>query len=584
MKAKMQSMVSGRLYWLALIILVALLVGGVGFLLLRSGEKVAAQQADDTLVLRVYFKDHAERDLLAAQLAPEEAATTGGYLTVIGDQTAFESMKARGLNVEVDTERSLEAKNMRMLADTHPELFFGDYRKVEEVYAFMDRMVVTYPNLAEKVDIGDSWCKLHPGECIRPRPHDGYDLYALHITNRDVPGPKPVFWLDAGTHSREIAGPEMATRFVGQLLDRYNKDPDSHWLVDWHDIWVMPLVNPDGYRIVEPDVYFPIMHRKNADNDDGCDAYPSTTYTQVGTDINRNFPFMWGCCEGSSTDPCEQDYRGPDALSEPETQAVVTQLEKLFPDQRGEGDADRAPITTTGIYQSMHSYSALNLVPWGWSGEAAAPNSKDLVNIGSHMSASDAFPAGNEYETCTVVDCLYVADGGSMDWVYGELGVASFSTELGEVTTFFPPYNYMPRLWEENKGMLTYMAKIAPAPYLLTRGPDADRFPTVIAASDDGTAQLNGRINFNWEGNAYRQSVAAAEMYIDAPPWAGGTPISMAATDGAFNSATEAVTVEFSTEGLSQGRHVIFVRGRGEKSYEGHESWGPVTGVFLDIP
>jgi hypothetical protein len=345
----------------------------------------------------------------------------------------------------------------------------------------------------------------------------------------------------------------------------------------------MPVVNPDGYRIVEPHVYFPIMHRKNADNDDGCSAFPSTVDTQVGTDINRNYPYMWGCCEGSSTDPCEQDFRGPEALSEPETQALVAQLGKLFPDQRGEGDADRAPITTTGIYQSMHSYAALNLVPWGWTDEAA-PNKKDLVNIGNHMSAGNAFPAGNQYETCQIVDCLYVADGGSADWVYGELGVASFSTELGEDDTFFPPYNHMPRLWEENKGMLTYMAKIAPAPYLLTRGPDADKLPNVIRASEDGTAQLSGRINFNWEGNAYRQNVAAAEIYIDTPPWAGGTPIEMAATDGKFNSATEAVTVGFSTVGLSQGRHVIFVRGRGAKSYEGHESWGPMTGVFLDIP
>jgi hypothetical protein len=583
MRTRLKDITSSRWFRPALLIALALLSAGGAFVLLRSAEMAGAQKEDESLVLRVYFKDRAERDLLAAELAPEEAATTEGYLTVITDQATFESMKARGLSVDIDAERSLEVKSMRLQADSDPRLFFGDYRTVEEVYAYMDRLVATYPNLAEKVDIGDSWCKLHPGKCVLPESHDGYDLYALRITNRDVPGPKPVFWLDAGTHSRELAGPEMATRFMGQLLERYHIDPDSHWLVDWHDIWVMPLVNPDGYRLVEADSDHPIKHRKNADNDDGCDAYPSTGDVQVGTDINRNFPFMWGCCEGSSTDPCEQDFRGPGSMSEPETQALVAQLERLFPDQRGEGDADRAPITTTGIYQTLHSYSGLNLVPWGWS-DSAPPNDKDLINIGNHMSAGNAFPAGNGYQTCRVTDCLYVADGGSIDWLYGELGVASFSTELGELTSFFPPYDYMPGLWEENKGMLTYMAKIAPAPYLLTRGPDADRFPTVIAASEDGAAQLSGRINYTWKGNAYRQNVAAAEVYIDAPPWAGGTPIPMAATDGKFDSATENVSVEISTDGLSRGRHVIYLRGRGAKSYEGHESWGPVTGVFLDIP
>src|SRR5262249_25370066 len=38
----------------------------------------------DTLVMRVYFRDRAERDRLAQELNPEEALTTGGYLTVFG--------------------------------------------------------------------------------------------------------------------------------------------------------------------------------------------------------------------------------------------------------------------------------------------------------------------------------------------------------------------------------------------------------------------------------------------------------------------------------------------------------------------
>src|SRR5215475_11054547 len=40
----------------------------------------------DTLVMRVYFRDRAERDRLAQELNAEEVPTTGGYLTVIGDR------------------------------------------------------------------------------------------------------------------------------------------------------------------------------------------------------------------------------------------------------------------------------------------------------------------------------------------------------------------------------------------------------------------------------------------------------------------------------------------------------------------
>ena len=582
MKDRLQSLTSNRLFWPLLLIVMALLIAGGTLIVLNRQERAASQRDDTSLVLRVYFNDRAERDRLAAELAPEEAATTGGYLTVISDREAYESMKARGLSVEIDAEQVRQQDDLKLLAQSNPGLLFGDYRTVEEVYAYMDRLAAAHPTLVEKLDIGDSWCKLHPGECTQPDSHGGYDLYVLHITNRDIPGPKPVFWLDAGTHSREIAGPEMATRFMGQLLDRYDRDPDSRWLVDWHDIWIMPLVNPDGYRLVGPDSDRPMKHRKNADNDDGCEVYPSTSDTQFGTDINRNFPYKWGCCKGSSTNACEQDYRGPESASEPETQALTSQLEQLFPDQRGSSDADRAPITTTGIYQALHSYGPLNLIPWGWT-DRAAPNGKDLLNIGNHMRAGNAFPTGNGYKACRVGDCLYLADGGSIDWLYGTRGIASFSTELGD-NGFFPPYSKMPGLWNENKGMLTYMAKIAGAPYLLTRGPDADNLPTTMTAGEAGTAQLSGRINYNWQGNAYRQNVAAAELYIDTPPWAGGTPIPMTATDGSFNSATEAVSAEISTADLSRGRHIVFVRGRGVNSYEGYESWGPVTGVFLDVP
>ena len=59
--------------------------------------------------------------------------------------------------------------------------------------------------------------------------------------------------------------------------------------------------------------------------------------------------------------------------------------------------------------------------------------------------------------------------------------------------------------------------------------------------------------------------------------------MAMTATDGSFNSSTESVQATISGIGLTPGRHVLFVRGRGVNSYSGFQSWGPVTGVFLDV-
>ena len=372
-------------------------------------------------MLRVYFKDNAERDRLAVELTAEEAATTGGYLTILSDRAGYDSMVARGLKVEIDQTETRLYNDLSRQAKIDPDTFFGSYRTVEENYAYMDSLVAAYPTLAEKVDIGDTWCKTHPGSCTQPNSYNGYDMFVLHITNRSIAGPKPVFWFETGIHSREIASPEMATRFMSQMLDQYNTNPDSRWLVDWHDIWVMPHVNPDGHHVVENGASTPRTQRKNADKNDGCTAYPPTGSSQFGTDLNRNFPFKWACCGGSSGTPCNLTYRGPSSGSEEETAAVANKIRSLIPDQRGSSDTNAAPITTTGIYQSLHTYAALNLYAWGWT-TSAPPNVTDLANIGKHMKATNAFPAGNNYTTCQPPSCLYAVDGDSADWGYGERG------------------------------------------------------------------------------------------------------------------------------------------------------------------
>jgi hypothetical protein len=536
--------------------------------------------------MRVYFRDAAERDRLATEIAAEEASTTGGFLTKWGDRDLYNSLLARGLRVEIDEEATRQA-NVSFASDD-PDTFYGGYRTVEEMQAFLDQKVAANPLLAEKIDIGDSWCKTHPGVCTQPNAWNGFDLWVLHITNRDIVGPKPVFWYDAGIHSREIATPEVAMRFISHLLDNYNTDADAHWLVDYHDIWIMPMLNPDGHHMNESNGQSqPTFHRKNADKDDGCSSYDS-----FGTDINRNFPFVWGCCGGSSPDPCDETYRGPAQNSEEETQAMVTKVRQLIPDQRGPQESDPAPLTTTGTLINMHSNARQNLYPWGYTSNFA-PNRTDLRNIGRHMSSPNVQPVGNGYAYCQNTECLYIVDGDEKNWAYGELGIPAFSLELSG-SNFFPPYNCIDNpgctstglgIWPENKGALLYHSKIVRAPYLLTRGPDANTVSTLYGS---GSPRVFATINYNWSGsdgqaNAYLQNVAAAEFYLDLPPWAGGIAVGMSPSDGTFNSSTEAVEGTISTEVLPPGRHIIFVRGRGVNDYGGFQSWGPVSAAWLTV-
>src|ERR1041385_5714434 len=121
----------------------------------------------NTLVMRVYFRDRAERDRLAQELNPEEVLTTGGYLTVLGDRGLYYNRAAGGLRVEIDENSSRYLSDTQILRDT----FYGGYKSVEEIYAFLDEKVAQSPDLVEKIDIGDSWCKAHQGACTRSEEH-----------------------------------------------------------------------------------------------------------------------------------------------------------------------------------------------------------------------------------------------------------------------------------------------------------------------------------------------------------------------------------------------------------------------------
>ncbi|HUS14155.1 MAG TPA: M14 family zinc carboxypeptidase, partial [Chloroflexia bacterium] len=536
----------------------------------------AAQTArTNVTVVRVYFRDTAERDRLANELGAEEMDTLDGYLTILADDDLFRHIQTMGVRYEIDQKATTRLNDPNLFGDT----FYGGYKTVEEMQAYLAQYAANYPTLATVVDYGDTWCKANPGQCVQPNANNGYDMQALRISNQAIPGPKPVFWFETGIHSREIATPEVSMLYIAYLLDNYNSDPEAHWLVDYHDIWVVPMANPDGHHIVESGGggSSPYYQRKNANHNNGCNVWPPSISSQFGTDNNRNFPFLWGCCGGSSGSACTQTYRGPTAGSDPETRATVNQLRLLVPDQRGPNNTDPAPITTTGVYQSMHSNAELNLFPWGWT-SADAPNDAEMRNIGKHMQAGNAYPSGNGYTTGQPPEVLYAVDGDTADWGYGELGIPSYTTEVGGNDFLVPLSEVVNTMWPLNRGALLYQAKVSRQPYLMAHGPDANSVATNPMTVTQGvSSQLNGTINYAWTSNTYSQTVTGAEYYIDTPPWAGGTAHAMT---GNFNGPTVAVNATIDTTALPPGRHVILVRGKGAP-YQGLDTWGPITAAWL---
>jgi hypothetical protein len=219
-----------------------------------------------------------------------------------------------------------------------------------------------YPALVEIRDIGNSWERVQ-------NPLHGDDLLVLRITNRNHVVPKPILFVSSALHARELATAELNLRFAEYLLTHYGSDADVTWLLDEQEIHLLLQANPDGRRQAEAG----ILWRKNADAD-YCGGG-----TARGIDLNRNFEYGWSCCGGASVSPCDELYRGPAAVSEPETGAYQAYLRSIFPTGRS-GAAARGSRREDGLILDLHSYGRLVMWPYALAGSLpTTPSSRPLA-------------------------------------------------------------------------------------------------------------------------------------------------------------------------------------------------------------
>ena len=517
----------------------------------------------DFYVVRAYFDDDGMVDELSTWTEPWEVNREAGYVVLGVSGAEFDLLQVLGFEVVVDEELTRLATEPRLGgpeigAGGYPAIpGFACYRTVEGSYMTAEDLVAAHPTLAAWVDVGDSWEKEQPGGAA------GYDLMVLVLTNQDIPGPKPRLFVTSSIHAREYAPAELMTRYAEYLLNNYDSDPDVTWILDHHEVHLMLQANPDGRKWAETG----ILWRKNTDNN-----FCSNSNLR-GVDLNRNFEFGWDCCGGSSADQCSEVYHGPSAGSEPETQAVQAYLQAIFPDQRGPGLTDPAPEDATGVYLDIHSYSELVIWPWGFTDDPA-PNGVALQTLGRK------FAYFNGYSPFQAID-LYITDGTTADFGYGDLGVASFVFEIG--TWFFQACStFENTVLPENLPALLFAAKTARTPYMSPAGPEALGLGLSAETVAAGTAvtltvTLNDTRYNNSVGGEPVQTIQAAEVYVDVPYWEpGAVAHPLAPADGNFNTSVEAAVAVVDTSGLAAGRHILYVRGQ-----DADGNWGVVSAVFL---
>jgi len=141
---------------------------------------------------------------------------------------------------------------------------------------------------------------------------EGRAIEALKISdNVLVDEDEPCILVACSHHAREITTPEEALDLIERLTAGYGVNPTLTQLINTHEIWIVPVVNPDGVNTVWTSN---ALWRKNRrPNGDGT----------FGVDLNRNYPHLWASACSGSTVTSSETYRGVSAGSEIETQTIM---------------------------------------------------------------------------------------------------------------------------------------------------------------------------------------------------------------------------------------------------------------------
>ncbi|XP_076053225.1 uncharacterized protein LOC143032397 [Oratosquilla oratoria] len=203
--------------------------------------------------------------------------------------------------------------------------------------------------------------------------------------------------IEAGSHAREWITPAVATYLIGRLArESLRFLRRATWII-------VPVVNPDGYEYSHTSDR---LWRKNrrVNNHTSCQ----------GVDLNRNWDLDWDG-SGSSSNPCDETFRGTKAFSEPETRALRDLLLAF------EGQIE--------LFVTFHNYGQLILYPWGHK-KKASPAWSRLENTARNLASYIKKVGTSDYLVGQSSRLLYRTSGSVQDWVHANGVGLSYTIEL----------------------------------------------------------------------------------------------------------------------------------------------------------
>ncbi|XP_062276047.1 carboxypeptidase A5 [Scomber scombrus] len=361
--------------------------------------------------------------------------------TPVDIRVPFHSLQSVKIHLETqDIEYSVMIKDLQMMLNEEKQDMesaarfaeprntdsydFASYHSISDIYSFQDMLVAENPKMVSKIVIGQS-----------------YQGRALNVLKFSTGGTKrPAIWIDTGIHSREWVTQASGTWFAKKIVTDYGRDPALTAILDNMDIYLEIVTNPDGYYFTHNSNR---MWRKTRKPNPGSSC--------VGVDPNRNWDAGFGGA-GASGSPCSETYRGPRAHSESEVKSIVD-----FVKSHGNFKA----------FVSIHSYSQMLLYPFGYT-RTPAKDQAELHALAKKAITDLASLYGTRYRYGSIINTIYQASGGTIDWTYEQGIKYSYTFELrdtGRYGFILPASQIIPTAQETWLALMAIMEHTYKNPY-----------------------------------------------------------------------------------------------------------------------
>ena len=372
--------------------------------------------SENPMLVRVDLLDKTDVELLQ-KTNLDFAYATDNYVEVVAYPGDLVKIVSAGLHYQIVHEDLVSYYQSRNPLN----LTMGGFLTFSEILDTVDALHANFPTLVSARDsIGSTW--------------EGRALWVFKISdNVDDDEDEPEVFFNSLIHAREPASWSWQLNFINWLLTNYGTDTLATQIIDEREIWFLPVINPDGYE-----------HNRMT-NPNGGGMWRKNRRTSPGpVDLNRNWGYMWGFDNiGSSPYPSDETYRGPEAFSEPETQAL----------------RDFIISRNFQFIINAHTYGDDFLYSWGYQ-DIYTPDQDIFQAIGDSAHVLTGYTPGTAWEV------LYNTNGDANDWQYGDQDskplIFCATPESGnQQDGFWPSPNRIPQINEQMLPLGIYIAELA---------------------------------------------------------------------------------------------------------------------------